>query len=101
MYDAICIGNTQHTLNKIKNDHIQSPTSPQKRTKIRFISAHFKQKFNNNASRADLRKYMTFKLAKTLNPIGAMETFTKPNFNLFMEERLAILKIYVTNASRV
>ena len=35
---------------------------------------------------------MTFKVVKQLNPIGAMKTFTKPNCNLCMEERLKILK---------
>ena len=35
---------------------------------------------------------MTFKLVKQLNPIGIMKTFTKPNFNLCMEERLIIPK---------
>ena len=35
---------------------------------------------------------MEFKLVKQLNPIVAMETFTKPNFNLCMEERLTIIK---------
>ena len=39
-----------------------------------------------------LRKYMTFKEVKQLNLIGAMKTFTKPNQNLCMEERLTILK---------
>ena len=35
---------------------------------------------------------MTFKIVKHLNPIGAMKTFTKPNCNLCIEERLTILK---------
>ena len=35
---------------------------------------------------------MTFKVVKQLNLIGAMKTFTKPNCNLCMEERLTILK---------
>ena len=35
---------------------------------------------------------MTFKLVKQLNPIVAMNTFTKTNCNLCMEERLTILK---------
>ena len=35
---------------------------------------------------------MTFKVVKHLNQIGAMKIFTKPSCNLFMEERLAILK---------
>ena len=43
-------------------------------------------------SRIDLRKYMTFKEVKQINPIGAMKTFTKPNYNLCMKELLTILK---------
>ena len=35
---------------------------------------------------------MTFKVVKQINLIGAMKTFTKPNINLCMEERLTILK---------
>ena len=35
---------------------------------------------------------MTFRVVKKLNLIGAMKTFTKPNCNLCMQERLTILK---------
>ena len=35
---------------------------------------------------------MTFKLVNQINPIGTMKTFTKPNYNLLMEERLTTLK---------
>ena len=35
---------------------------------------------------------MTFKVLKQLNPIGMMKTFTKPNCNLCMQERLTTLK---------
>ena len=56
------------------------------------FAAHFEQHFNTTTSRTDLRKYMTFKLVKQLSPIGEMKTFTKPNCNLCMEERLTILK---------
>ena len=56
------------------------------------FAAHFEQHFNTTTSYTDLRKYMTFKVVKQLNPIVAMETFTKPNCNLCMEERLKILK---------
>ena len=35
---------------------------------------------------------MVFKVVHQLNPIGAMNTFMKPNFNLCMEEHLMILK---------
>ena len=43
-------------------------------------------------SRTDLRKYMTFKVVKKLNPIGTMKTFTKPNCNICMVKRLTIIK---------
>ena len=56
------------------------------------FAAHSKQHFNATTSRTDLRKYMTFKVVKELNPIGTIEKFTKPNLNLCMEERLTILK---------
>ena len=56
------------------------------------FAAHFKQHFNTTTSRTYLRKYMTLKVVKQLNPIGAMTTFTKHYFNLCMEERLMILK---------
>ena len=57
------------------------------------FSAHFVQHFNNAMSRTDLRKRMPFRVIKQLNTIGAMKTFTKPNYNLCMQERLNILKI--------
>ena len=56
------------------------------------FTAHFEQHFKPTTSCADLRKYMTFKVVKQLNTIGAMKTFTKPNFNIYVEERLTILK---------
>ena len=43
-------------------------------------------------SHTDLSKYMTFKVVEWLNLIVAMKTFTKPNLNLCIEERLTILK---------
>ena len=49
------------------------------------FAAHFEQHFNTNMSRTALRKYMKFKVVKQLNPIGAMNKFTKPNCNLCME----------------
>ena len=56
------------------------------------FAAHFVQHFNNTTSHTDLHKCMTFKVINQLNPIGAMETFTKPNCNLCMQERLTIMK---------
>ena len=35
---------------------------------------------------------MMFKVVKHLNMIGALKTFTKHNLNLFMQERLTIIK---------
>ena len=62
------------------------------RQKSDSFAAHFEQHFNTTTSRTDLRKYMPCKVVKQLNPIGATKTFTKPNCNLCMEERLTILK---------
>ena len=79
-----------------QNNHrwsfLRSPTSTQERKKSDSFAAHFEQHFNTTVSRTDLRKYMTFKVVKELNPIGELKTFTKPNCNLFIEERLTILK---------
>ena len=56
------------------------------------FSAQFVQHFNTTTSHTDIRKYMTFKVVKQLNLIGAMKIFTKPNRNICMQERLTILK---------
>ena len=56
------------------------------------FAAHLENHFNTTTLRIDLRKYMTFREVKQLNQIGAMKTFTKPNCNLCMEERLSIVK---------
>ena len=56
------------------------------------FSAHFERHFNNTTTRTYIRKYMTFKVVNQLNPIGKMKTFTKPNCNLCIQERLTILK---------
>ena len=56
------------------------------------FAAHFVHHFNNTTSCTDLHKCMAFKVINQLNPIGAMKTFTKPNCNLCMQERLTILK---------
>ena len=56
------------------------------------FAAHFVQHFNATTPDNDLRKYMTFKVVKHINPIGAMKTFTKTNCNLCIQERLKILK---------
>ena len=41
------------------------------------FAAHFEQYFDSTTSRTDLRKYMTFKVVKQINPIRAMENITK------------------------
>ena len=56
------------------------------------FAAHFEQHFKATTSRTDIRKYMTFQVVKQKNLIGAMKTFTKPNFNLFTEEHLTTIK---------
>ena len=92
MRDAIYIG-THQTFKKRMDGHLSNIQRLLKNgQKSDSFAAHFVQHFNTTTSHTDLRKYMTFKLLKQLNPIGAMKTFTKPNCNLCMQERLAILK---------
>ena len=56
------------------------------------FASHFKHHFNTTTSRTDLRKYTKFKVVKQINPIGVIKTFTKPNGNICMQERLTILR---------
>ena len=53
---------------------------------------HLEQHFKSTTSHTYLSKYMTSKVLKQINLIGAMKTFMKPKCNLCMEERLIILK---------
>ena len=93
MCDAIYMGNTQQTFKKRMDDHFSDLQHLLKNEqKLDSFAAHFVQHFNNTTARTDLRKCMTFEVLKQLNPIGAMKTFTKPNCNLCMQERLTILK---------
>ena len=93
MCEAIYIGNTQHTFKKIMDGHFYDLLCILKnRKKSDSFDAHFEQHFNSTTSHTDLRKCIPFKLVKQLSTIGAMKTFTKPNYKLFMEERLTILK---------
>ena len=93
MCDAIYIGNTQQTFKKRMDGYFSDLQRLLKNGQNSdSFAAHFVQHFNNTTSRTDLRKCMTFKVLKQLNPIGAMKTFTKPNCNLCMQERLTILK---------
>ena len=43
------------------------------------FAAYFEQHFYYTKSRTDLRKYITFKVVKELNPIGTIKTFIKHN----------------------
>ena len=100
MCGAIYIRNTQQTFKKRMDGLFFDLQRLLKNgQKSDLFSAHFVQHFNDITSRTDLRKCMTFNVLKQLNPIGAMKKITKPNCNLCMQERLTILKSYVTNVS--
>ena len=93
MCDAIYIGNNQQTFKKRMDGHLSDLQHLLKNgQKSDSFAAHFVQHFNNTTACTDLRKCMMFKVVKQLNPIGTMKTFTKPNFNLCMQECLTILK---------
>ena len=93
MCDAIYIGNTQQTSKKRMGGHFSNLQRLLKTGhKSDSFSAHFVQHFKTTTSCTDLLKYMTFKLVNEIKPIGAMKTFTKPNCNLCVQERLMNLK---------
>ena len=93
MCDAIYIGKTQQTLKKRMGGHFSDLLRLLNNIKKSdSFSDHSEKIFYTTTSHTDLRKYMTFKGVKQINPIGAMETFTKPNCNLCMEKQLIILK---------
>ena len=93
MCDAIYIGNTHKTFKKRMDVHLSDLKRLLKNGKKSYsFAAHFVQHSNTTTSRTDIRKYMTFKVVTQLNPIGAMKKFTKPNYNICMQERLTILK---------
>ena len=73
MYEAIYIGKTQKTFNKIMDSHLSNILRLlENGQKPDSFAAHFKQHFNSTTSRIDLGKYIPFKLVKQLNPIGAI-----------------------------
>ena len=87
------IGRTHKTLKKIMDGHLSDFLCLlQNGQKSDLFAAHFEQHFNATKPHTYLSKYMTFKVLKQLNQIGTMKTFTKTNCNLFVEERLIILK---------
>ena len=93
MCDAIHIGNTQQKSKKRMDGHFSNLLRLLKNgEKSDSFAAHYEQHCNTTTTRTDLRKYMTFKVVRQLIPIDAMKTFTKPNCNLCMEERITILK---------
>ena len=93
MCENIYIGNTHHAFKKIMVIHFSNILSLLKNGQnYDSFASHFEQHFQSTTSRIDLRKCMTFKLVNQLNPIVAIKTFTKPNRDLSVEERLRILK---------
>ena len=93
MCDTIYIGNTQQTFKKRMGGHFYDLQRILKNgQKSDSFASHFVQYFKTTTSHTDLRKYMTSKVVKQLNPIGAMKKITKPNCNTCMQERLTILK---------
>ena len=100
MYEVKCsicedvyIGNTQLTLKKMIDSHFFDRLRLLKNgQKSDSLAAHLEQHFNSTKSRIDIRKCITYKIVKQINPIVTMKTFTKPKCNVCMKERLMILK---------
>ena len=93
MCESIYIGNTHHIFKKRMYINFYYILRLLKNgQKLDSFDAHSKQHFNYTTSHTDPRNYITFKLVKQLNPIGAMKTFTKPNCSLCTEEHITTLK---------
>ena len=93
MCDDMYIDNNQQTIKKRMDGNFSDLQRLLKNgQKPDSFAAHFVQHFNDTTSHTDLRKCMTFKVIKQINLIGAMKTFTKPNCNICIQERLTILK---------
>ena len=93
MCDASYIGNNKKTFKKIMDGHFSDLQRLLKNgQKSDSFADHFVQHFITTMWRTDLHTYMTFKVVKQINLIGAMKTFTEPNCNLCMQEHLMILK---------
>ena len=87
----IYIGNTQQTFKKRMDGHFSDVLRLLNNgQKSDSFAAHFEQHVESTTSRTDLRKCMTFKVVKQLNPIGAMKTFTKPTCNLSLSRYFLI-----------
>ena len=80
MFDAMYIGNTQQTFNKIIVGHFYDVKYLLKNgLKSYSFSAHYVQHYESTTARTYLCNFMTFKVVKNLNMIVAMKSFTKPN----------------------
>ena len=78
MYEAIYIGKTQQIFKKIMDGHFYDLQCLLKNgQKPDSFAAHFVQHFNSTKTRTDIRKYMTLKVVKQINLIGAMKFFYK------------------------
>ena len=93
MCAGIYIRNTQQTFKKILDGRFSDlQLFLKNRQKSDSFAADLVQQLNNTTSCKDLHKCMIFMEIKELNLIGAMKTFTKNICNLWMQERLTILK---------
>ena len=80
MCESIYIGNIQQTFNKIMDGRFSYILHLLKnRQKSDSFTAHFEQHVNSNTKSKYIRKYMTSKVVKQINMIGAMKTLMKPN----------------------
>ena len=87
------IGNNQQTFKKRMDGHFSNLQRLLKNgKKSDSFAAHFVQHFKTTTSLTDVPKYMTFKVVRHTDLIGAMKTFTKPNCNICMQERLTVIK---------
>ena len=82
----IYIGSMNQTVKKGIDGHFSNFLCLLKNgQKSDLFATHFLQHFKYTMPRIDLRKFITFKVVKPINLIGAMKTFKKSNCNLCMQ----------------
>ena len=94
----------KHTINIQENNgqsFLRCPKYYQKQTKSDSFDDHYEQHFKPTTSHNGLHKCMYSKVVKHLNLIGEMKQSKKPNWNLYEEERLTIIKSYVIKMSHL
>ena len=81
------MGKTQQTLKKCNGVHFSKVhKTPKTRKKSDSFTTHYEHHFKYTMSHTNLYISMAFIEIKYINPIEAINTSTKPNYNIYMDK---------------